>query len=331
MSRIIENPKTYEGRELETIFFRPMLTGPDALSLGVRMMYNMPVPTTLSLWRGAENVLKPYKKGFEGGELAKKYQKKIELEKVKCEIGMSAEDYFGMIYEQITNSPDVNLDDLTGTQLEAAETLLFRQAIAESIRRTMWLGDTSRASGYNTFNGFLKVISADTTGDEAIKRIDITDMSDPDAGETVLKNLWSAASPMLRALKADGDLVYLVTSDVYNNYEDSLRGRFLESAFAALQNGRQTLSYNGIRVIDVALTGVLEQYTDMPQSFALLTDRRNLALAVNTRDFPGTQVRMWYNPDEMENRQRAIFMAGCDYLMPELMTIATPRIETPTV
>jgi hypothetical protein len=31
---------------------------------------------------------------------------------------------------------------------------------------------------------------------------------------------------------------------------------------------------------------------------------------------------MWYNPDLMENRQRAIFMAGCDYLLPELVSCA---------
>lgn len=60
----------------------------------------------------------------------------------------------------------------------------------------------------------------------------------------------------------------------------------------------------------------------MPQSFAILTDKRNMALAVNTADFPGNEVRMWYNPDEMENRQRAIFMAGADYLLPELLTVA---------
>ena len=60
----------------------------------------------------------------------------------------------------------------------------------------------------------------------------------------------------------------------------------------------------------------------MPKSFAFLTDRRNLALAVNTNDYPGTEVRMWYNPDVMENRQRAIFMAGCDFLFPELVTVA---------
>lgn len=31
---------------------------------------------------------------------------------------------------------------------------------------------------------------------------------------------------------------------------------------------------------------------------------------------------MWYNPDLMENRQRAVFMAGCDYLLPELISLA---------
>ena len=47
----IENPKSYTGRDLETIFFRPMLTGPDATSLGIKIMYNMPVPTTLQFWK----------------------------------------------------------------------------------------------------------------------------------------------------------------------------------------------------------------------------------------------------------------------------------------
>lgn len=36
---------------------------------------------------------------------------------------------------------------------------------------------------------------------------------------------------------------------------------------------------------------------------------------------------MWYNPDQMENRQRAVFMAGCDFLLPELMAIAFDGAE----
>ena len=36
----IENPKNYTGRDLETIFFRPMLSGSDAVDLGIKILYN---------------------------------------------------------------------------------------------------------------------------------------------------------------------------------------------------------------------------------------------------------------------------------------------------
>lgn len=75
---------------------------------------------------------------------------------MKAELGYSAADYFSLVYELITNRPEVNMEDLTGTELEEAETTLFKQAIAESIRSTMWVGDTSAESGANTFDGFLK-------------------------------------------------------------------------------------------------------------------------------------------------------------------------------
>lgn len=138
----------------------------------------------------------------------------------------------------------------------------------------------------------------------------------------MLKKLWDNASPVLRDFKSQGNLVYLVTSDIYAKYEEALDSVALDSAYLAKQNGRDGLSYRGIPVVDVQVSGHLAICPDMPQSFALLTDRRNLALAVNTSDFPGTEVKMWYNPDLMENRQRAIFMAGCDYLMPELISFA---------
>ncbi|WP_302756919.1 Ig-like domain-containing protein [Alistipes indistinctus] len=329
MGKVIKNPKTYEGRELEQIFFRPMLTGPDAADLGVKVMYNMPVPTTLNFWKRAVDVLKAYKKGWDGGAIADKSQKTINLSKVKSEMSYSASDYFSMIYELITNRSDVNLDDLSGTELEAAETALFKEAIAEAIRVTMWCGDTSRESGFNSFDGFLKRIKADIgTGEDDVKSIACPSMATPDAAEAVLKNLLDNAPLVLKQFKDQGNLVYLVTSDVYQNYEESLDAVVLESAYAAKQNGRPGLKYKGIPLVDVKLAGYLPTMADMPQSFAILTDRRNLAMAVNTSDFPGTEVRMWYNPDEMENRQRAIFMAGCDYLLPELIVIALPVAVT---
>ena len=310
----IENPKSYTGRDLETIFFRPMLTGPDATSLGIKIMYNMPVPTTLQFWKRAGDILQKYTaSGWNGGSAATKHQKSIQLSKVKAEVGYSADDYFNMVYELITNRSDVNLDDLSGTELETAETALFKEAIAESIRATMWLGDTSRSDTLNTFDGLLKRLTTDIGSTDT----DIKNATIP---------VWDNASELLKAFKPQGNLVYLVTSDIYAKYEEELDKVVLESAYLAKQNGREGISYRGIPVVDVQVSAYLSTLTDLPQSFIVLTDRRNLALAVNTADFPGTEVRMWYNPDQMENRQRAVFMAGCDYLLPELVSMATTTV-----
>lgn len=324
----IESTKSYEGRDLETIFFRPMLSGPNAVDLGIKVMYNMPVPTTLQFWKRGGDILQKYSTaGWNGGESASKYQKLIQLSKVKAEVGYSAEDYFNMVFEQIAARADVNLDDLSGTELEAAETALFRDAIEESIRATMWLGDTDRSDALATFDGFLKRLLADSGSQENdVHGFGIADniasSQEPDAAESLLKKLWNEAPEVLKAFKAQGNLVYLVTSDIYAKYEEELDNVVLESAYLAKQNGRDGLSFRGIPVIDIQVSEYLKQCADMPQSFALLTDRRNLAMAVNTADFPGTEIRMWYNPDQMENRQRAVFMAGCDYLLPEMVSLA---------
>ena len=46
----LESAKQYTGSDLEPIFFRPILSGDSARELGVRVLYNMPVPTTIQLW-----------------------------------------------------------------------------------------------------------------------------------------------------------------------------------------------------------------------------------------------------------------------------------------
>jgi hypothetical protein len=322
MSQIVE-PKTYEGKELETIFFRPMLSGTNATELGIRVLYNMPVPTILNFWKGASNVLRSYSSGWSGGTASTKFQKTIDLKKVKSEMGYSAADYAAMVYEQITAGPGVNLDDLSGTQLEEAETRLFREALAESLRATMWVGWTERASDlYNTFDGFFIQLMNDMNAEESqVNSVSISseEYTDADAGEAILKKVWEGASLQLKELKNEGNLVFFVTSDIYSKYEESLDSATLEAAYIARQQGRPSLSFRGIPVVDMQVAGYLEQLTDLPSTWVILADKRNLALAVNTSDFPGTEVRMWYNPDEMQNRQRAVFAAGCDYLLPELI------------
>ena len=72
---LIENPKTYTGRDLETIFFRPMFTGANAEELGIRVLYNMPLPTTVQVWSGGQNILQEFSCGWSGEPCTKKKQK----------------------------------------------------------------------------------------------------------------------------------------------------------------------------------------------------------------------------------------------------------------
>ncbi len=319
---LLENAKQYTGSDLEQIFFRPMLTGESALELGVRVLYNLPAPTTVHLWDGRRNILQKFTSGgWNGGTAARKYQKTINLSPVKAELGFSAADYFSLVYQTIAARADVNMDDLTGTELEQAETSLFKQALAENIRATMWVGDTAAASGYNTFDGLLKAVEEFVAEDYIYNTSYAVSTITGEQVVALFDDLWENADEGLKALKGDGQLAFFVTSDLCHLYEKYLDQKGADAAYVDTQNGRQTLCYHGIPVVDLRIGSYLNA-TTFNKSFCMLTDRRNLVLAVNTADMPGNEVRMWYNPDEMENRQRATFMAGCDILDESLVTYA---------
>lgn len=318
---LIENPKTYTGRDLETIFFRPMFAGESAEQLGIHTLYNMPVPTTIQMWSPRADILKEYSSGWDGGDSALRKQKSIELFKVKAEVGFSASDYFQQVYELITGRADVNLDDLTGSELEQAETEMFRRAIAESVRVTMWVGDIN-AARYNKFNGFL-TLAAKYAVDSQMPVVDCSDTStDVEGIIDILRRMWVAAPPALKALKAEGNLVYFLTTDLYDAYEQYLDQFGADGTYTDVISGRRELSYHGIKLVDMGVSQYMPLNATLASTFCILTDRRNLVLAVNTADYPGSEVRMWYNPDEMENRQRAIFMVGCEILDESLLVYA---------
>lgn len=318
MSKIIENAKNYTGAELDQIFIRPTFTGEDAKELGIRVMYNIPQNTTMNFFAKQSNILKEFATGWQGGEASKKYQKTIEMKKVKAEVGYQAEDYFATVFEKITNRSDVSLQDLTGTDLAKAEEELFRDAIKEDLRCAMWAGDTDKTlSDYNTFDGFLKK-AATYTDSKKVK------LSAPTASNIIasFKAVWNAASDTLRAMKSKGNLCFFVTSDVYNALEEAYDGKTNSVAYQEMVNGRAVLRWHGIEVKEIHAESVLK----VAQSAILLSHKDNLVLAVNTTDMPSAGVRMWYNPDENENRQRAAFLASAEILDESLVVYSSTTV-----
>ena len=153
---IIENSKTYNVNDVENLFFRPSFCGKSAEELGIRVLYNMPIPTNIPVFTHHNNILQEFSSGWHGGSSATIDQKEIALSKLKAESSYSAESYFSTIYEMLTSSAEINLGDLSGTDLEKAETELFRRAIVESIYSTMWFGDANgELSDFSAFSGFI--------------------------------------------------------------------------------------------------------------------------------------------------------------------------------
>jgi hypothetical protein len=323
---IIQEPKRYVGHDLETIFFRPMITGENSEQLGIRTIYNMPMPTVVQMWDHTGNVLSPLDEAsaWSGGTKTTHYQKTIPMSRVKAENAFSASDYFSTIFELITNRPDINMEDLSGTELEAAETELFRRAIADSIRMNLWLGDKSGNynTGYNSFDGLLKIVNERVAADQlhfAYKDLE-TELGDYSIAD-VMDSLIRKASPRLKGLYNDGQVAFFVSPSIYQLYEGYLDNNYSTATYADNQYGRKQLMFRGFPLVEINLEPSIEG-SKLSQDFIIFTDRRNLVLAVNTADSPGSEVRMWYNPDAMENRQRAIFMVGCEVLDESLVVTA---------
>lgn len=315
---IIENSKTYNATDVENIFFRPTFCGKSAEEFGVRVLYNMPMPTKCPVFRHNADILKEFSSGWQGGKSASMEQVEIDMHKLKAESSYSAENYFSTIYDLLLNSADVNMGDLSGTDLEKAETELFRRSLAESVYATTWFGDLDgEISDYVSFPGFIRnlVNIKEMYGDKVA--INLSDADCEEYAQNIFRQAWTSASEDLRSLASDGQLAYFVSTDIYDAYQFFLDENGSSNAYADTANGRPALSYHGIPIIEVPSK---KYATSRITSFCILTDRRNLVLALNTADSPEKEIRMWYNPDEMENRQRVVFLAGTAVLDKDIVS-----------
>ena len=316
---LIESSKVYSGQELENIFFRPVFADKSTDDLGFRVLYNMPMPTTIGLWTPQNGILKSYQAGWQGDNgITRKYCP-VDMRRVKAETASSASDYFSQVYEYIVNNADVNMQDLSGTVLEEAETAIFKASVAECLRVTAWMGDSEGDGDYDTFDGIIKSVYKYAVEESSSPACKFNDEPSAENAATILDKVWRQAGAPLRALRKDGQLAFFVTSDIYDAYEQYLDAKGADAAYRESTDGRERLCYHGIPVVDMNISHALAG-SDFPSSMCILTDRRNLVLAVNTADCPETEVRMWYNPDMMENRQRAVFLAGTAVIDPELVS-----------
>ena len=81
---LIENPKVYSNTEVDSIFFRPSFCGKSAEDMGIHVIYNMPMPTTVQVFANKRRVLEPFESGWSGSATNKPMQVTIAMNRVKA-------------------------------------------------------------------------------------------------------------------------------------------------------------------------------------------------------------------------------------------------------
>jgi len=142
-----------------------------------------------------------------------------------------------------------------------------------------------------------------------------------DEAMTAMKAGINGATKELRSAIRGGKGVFLCTQSFWDNYEETLSSTnpaALESMRDATQNGMPRLKFRGVELKVTEIDELLEADTanEYPHR-AILTIPDNIVLVMN-----GSigETRMWFNPDENENRQRSQFEMEMDFVEPRLIT-----------
>jgi len=141
--------------------------------------------------------------------------------------------------------------------------------------------------------------------------------------QTQMKAMWDIRPAIMRTI-AKKDLVYMVTSDLWDNYEDTLQGNstvVVESQRAAIIDGVSKMFYNGIEMVQMPIDAAISSYFGgYAPSRIILTLRSNIAPIFSTSN--GTaNMGLWFNPDANQNRSRITGSFGLDLWLPEYMVV----------
>jgi len=145
--------------------------------------------------------------------------------------------------------------------------------------------------------------------------------------EDIFLALHVGADKVLKQLPAN-QKVFLVSDLVLENYMTYLESLGTERAQVLLENGQSFYTYRGIPIIGMGWDVHLD--ADFPHASGSLyayphrviyTSIDNLVLGIDSAN-QFTETKMWYNPDQEENRFRSKLVMGVQYVHNKLTAVA---------
>ena len=241
---------------------------------------------------------------------------------------------FDATIAEVLRKKGADINDLTGTEIEAYVLERVAEAAARDLFRILFLGDTTLSnSDYTAFDGVFKKIKAGyLAGDGTVYGGTITasDINTSNIINTLDSKLWDVQPYELKFIP-DNEKVLLVTDNIFRAYKKYLSSTSfgIVEQRSALVNGISDITFRGIPVVSL---GVIDKYiatdfaTGSPAAAstpyrAILTKADNHYLATDTLT-ASSQVQMWYDQTQDKNYTRLRYEAGYNYAFGELNVFA---------
>jgi hypothetical protein len=259
-------------------------------------------------------------------------QKVITAGRCKVALEQCSEEFYGtFIEESYRNGVDVN--NLLGTDLADAIVNRAVAGIASDVLRLAWGGNiTGAAAGYAVFDGWMKLMGADTTVLGARTELDVVAPASPTADNAIrlLRDMYDSAPAALQQVAA-ADKKMFVTPKVFNAYLANLEGSSADLALVNQVDGMRRVMFRGVEVVamyewDTILTDadpVLFQTTKAAVDTentqgACYCAVENLIIGSDVTD-PEGSFKVFYDDLEEKMFFRGYFKLGVQFLYPSLV------------
>lgn len=241
---------------------------------------------------------------------------------------------FDATIAEVLRKKGADINDLTGTEIEAYVLERVAEAAARDLFRILFLGDTTLSnSDYTAFDGVFKKIKAGyLAGDGTVYggTIAAADINTSNIVNTLDSKLWDVQPYELKFVP-DNEKVLLVTDNIYRAWKKYLSSTAfgIVEQRSSLVNGISDVTFRGIPMVSL---GVIDKYiatdfaTGSPAAAAtpyraILTKADNHYLATDTLT-ASSQVQMWYDQTQDKNYTRLRYEAGYNYAFGELNVFA---------
>ena len=302
---------TWYKEDVTNYFLQPLFRDPSVLRI-FDVRSNIKSSERMTKFSAVEKITKAHAPGWNPSAGATQTTRDLVVKRVQAEIEQDANKFFDTVMGELLRS-GTSKNDLTGTQLQAIIADLYLKSVQRDFNRQIWFGDTASLSAdYNAYDGIFKILAGLPAGQKLVFPAGAIGV---DGAVAEFEKVKAAAPSEL--LENRQDTVLIVSRSVADNYRESLRSGSTEQAFMNLQDGVNTLRWDGFEVIEMA------QWDSHIAADGLATDPHRIVMThkqniVIGTDFEQATVENWYERKDKLNMFRFEYVTGVQYRNDEL-------------